>query len=98
MDETVDLYLNKHKRYHSTKSNTSTSKSLSSDITEKEDLFLPAPLNLTDHTPASMFLEDDSLLRLIDNDFEGNHSGDNDSDGNLSEDEITISWCLSICF
>ena len=79
MDETVDLYLNKHKRYHSTKSNTSTSKSLSSDITEKEDLFLPTPLN------------HDSLLRLIDNDFEGNHSGDNDSDGNLSEDEITIS-------
>ena len=86
VDITVDLYLNKQKRYHSTKSNTSTSKSLSSDITGKEDLFLPTPLNLTDITPAS-----NSHLRLSDNDFGGNHSGDDDSDKNSSEDEITIS-------
>ena len=86
VDRTVDLYLNKQKRYHSTKSNTSTSKSLSSDITGKEDLFLPTPLNLTDITPAS-----NSHLRLSDNDFGGNQSGDDDSDKNSSEDEITIS-------
>ena len=91
VDKTVNLYLNKQKYYHSTKSNTSTSKSLSSCITEKEDLLLPTPLNLTNHTPASMLLEDDSHLRLSDNDFKYNQSDGNDSDRNWSEGEITIS-------
>ena len=91
LDRTVDFYLNKQKCYHSTKSNTSSSKSLSSCITEKEDLFLPTPLNLTNHTPASMLLEDDSHLQLSDNDFKNNQSDNDDCDGNLSEDEIKIS-------
>ena len=91
VDKTVNLYLNKQKCYHSTKSNTSTSKSLSSCITEKEDLLLPTPLNLTNHTPASMLLEHDSHLRLSDNDFKYNQSDGNDSDRNWSEGEITIS-------
>ena len=71
-DKTVDLYLNKQKLYHSIKSNRSSSKSLSNCVTEKEALFLPTPLNLTDHTPASMLLEDDSHLQLCDNDLEKN--------------------------
>ena len=91
MDKNVDPYLNKQKRYHSTKSNTSTSKLLSSCITDKEDLFLPTPLYLTDHKPASMLLEDDSHLRLSNNDFEDNQSDNDDGDGNSSEDEIAIS-------
>ena len=97
VDKTVDFYLNKQRSYHSTKSNTSTSKLLPSDITEKENLFLPPPLNITNHTPASMLLEDDFHHRLKDNDFEGNQSGGNDGEGNSSEDEITIS-SLSVCF
>ena len=64
VNKTVDLCLNKQKRYHSPKSNTSTSKSLSSGITEKEDQSLQTPLNLTDHTPASMLFENDSHLRV----------------------------------
>ena len=58
---------------------------------------MPTLLNLTDHAPASMLL-DDSHLRLSDNDFEDNQSDDDDSDGNSSKDEITISWWLSVCF
>ena len=91
VDKTFDLDLNKQKRYHLTKSSTSSSKSPSSCVTEKEDLFLPTPLNLTDHTPAPMLLEDDSHLRLSDNDFENNQSDDDDCDGNSNEDEIIIS-------
>ena len=45
-----------------------------------------------------MLLEDDSHLRLSDNDFENNQSDDDDCDGNSNEDEIIISWCLSVCF
>ena len=76
------LALNKKQR--------STSKSLSSCLTEKEDLLLPTPLNLTNHTPASMLL-DDSHLQLSDNDFKYNQSDGNDSARNWSESEITIS-------
>ena len=83
------LALNKKQR--------STSKSLSSCLTEKEDLLLPTPLNLTNHTPASMLL-DDSHLQLSDNDFKYNQSDGNDNARNWSEGEITISWCLSVCF
>ena len=64
VDKTVDLCLNKQKCYHLPKSNTSTSKSLSSGITEKEDQSLQTPLNLTDHTPASMLFENDSHLQV----------------------------------
>ena len=78
VNKTVDLYLNKQKLYHSTKSNTSSSKSLSCCITEKKDLFLPTPLNLTNLTPALMLLEDDSHFRLSHNDFENNQSDTND--------------------
>ena len=70
--KTVDLYLNKQKLYHSIKCNRSSSKSLSNCVTEKGALFLPTPLNLTNHTPVSMLLEDDSHLQLCDNDFEKN--------------------------
>ena len=52
---------------------------------------MPTPLYLTDHKPASMLLEDDSHLRLSNNDFEDNQSDNDDGDGNSSEDEITIS-------
>ena len=90
LEKIIDIYQNKQKRYHSTKSNANTSKSLSSVITEKEDLLLPTTLDLTDHTPASMLIENDSYLQLSDNDFEGNQSCDDDSGRNLSEDEIII--------
>lgn len=90
VDKTVDLYLNKQKRYHSTKSNSSTSEPLSSSATEKEDLFLPTPLHLVDHTPASMLLEDDSHLRFSDSDLQDDQSDDYDSDDNSSADDSTM--------
>ena len=47
VDKTVDLYLNKQKCCHSTKSSASTSKSLPTFIIKKEHLFLPTPLSHT---------------------------------------------------
>ena len=70
-------------------------KSLSSGIIEKEDLFLPTPLNLADHTPALMLLINDSHLWLSDNDFEHNQSDNNSCHENSSEVGIIIS-CLFV--